>query len=913
NLQTLAEDLGVICGGKAWIIVTGQQDIDSIVKVVGNNFSKIQGRFDTRIALSSADVDVVIRKRILEKNKIATPMLEMMYDQKASIIKNAVVFSDTAEMKIYQDKSDFASDYPFIPYQFYILGRSLNAIREHGSSGKHMSEGERSMIALFQESAKSVMHQEQGVLVPFCNFYAPIEKFVDSNHSSVITNAAKNAKLVDIDVQILKVLFMIKHVKEMTATVDNITTLMLSSIDQDRLLLRKEVEESLQRLIKQTLVQKTLYNSNDIFVFLTNEEQDIAREIAKTNVEGSEIIIEISNMLFNDIYANSKFKYDSTHNYSFNKIVDDRYYGNVQSNDIGIKVITPLNGFGDSTAYRMQSQTEKNVLIVLPEQMPYCEEIRSSLQINKYLTKNTLSTASNIKAIVASKQAEVQERKNRAKLFLEEAVKDATIYFDGAELQSSARDAGAKIDEAIQKLFTVVYNKLQYIDSPISENDILNMFSHSNNIMIDMQVEKDKNSLAINDVLDFISINTYRKVKTSLKTLKDRYMKAPYGFNDADIEWITAQLFKRGDINMTINSDAISITNKSADELYRYFVRKEFLERLLFEKREKVSDKQKKAAKQVLEVLFAESGVSNEEDAIISLFKKRATALINYDFRQYETKYTLNPHFPGCAVLKNGREILQTIVDIEYPSEFFNIVDNRADDLIDFHDEYEKIKEFFKGEQVKFFEKALQAIQIYEDSKTYIADVAIDERIEAVNQVVKKANPYSEIYRLPELLDAFYKKYDILLDSIMEPAIVDIGEARARVFDELNKTDFKDKQTDRVIKIFDDFKSKAESSVNIATLKNLSLEVETMKVRLINEFDEAQRKIDAQKQQQNDNVPQDKAQPVVVKHRKIVTLKSVISGQSWNVSTESDLDKCLADIKVKLMKELASGEIKVED
>ena len=50
NLQTVTEDLGTACQGKAWIIVTSQQDIDSITKTKGNDFSKIQGRFDTRLS-----------------------------------------------------------------------------------------------------------------------------------------------------------------------------------------------------------------------------------------------------------------------------------------------------------------------------------------------------------------------------------------------------------------------------------------------------------------------------------------------------------------------------------------------------------------------------------------------------------------------------------------------------------------------------------------------------------------------------------------------------------------------------------------------------------------------------------------------------------------------------------------------
>lgn len=40
NLQTVTEDLGSACGGKAWVAVTSQQDIDSITKTKGNDFSK---------------------------------------------------------------------------------------------------------------------------------------------------------------------------------------------------------------------------------------------------------------------------------------------------------------------------------------------------------------------------------------------------------------------------------------------------------------------------------------------------------------------------------------------------------------------------------------------------------------------------------------------------------------------------------------------------------------------------------------------------------------------------------------------------------------------------------------------------------------------------------------------------------
>ena len=221
NLQTVTEDLGTACGGKAWIIVTSQQDIDSITKTKGNDFSKIQGRFDTRLSLSSANVDEVIKKRILEKNEAGKQTLTLLYDDKATVIKNLILFNDGIEKKLYSDRENFADIYPFIPYQFNLLGSVLTSIRTHGASGKHLAEGERSMLALFKESAVKVMNDEPGTIVPFNMFYDALEQFLDHSHKGVISRALDNEYLNPnhekecFDVNVLKTLFMIKYVKEM--------------------------------------------------------------------------------------------------------------------------------------------------------------------------------------------------------------------------------------------------------------------------------------------------------------------------------------------------------------------------------------------------------------------------------------------------------------------------------------------------------------------------------------------------------------------------------------------------------------------------------------------------------------------------------------------------------------------------
>jgi hypothetical protein len=90
NLQTITEKLGDLCHGQAWIIVTSQEKLESTVSDLDStkDFSKIQGRFETKINLSSANTDEVIKKRLLEKEPVGADTLNTIHDQEGKLIHN---------------------------------------------------------------------------------------------------------------------------------------------------------------------------------------------------------------------------------------------------------------------------------------------------------------------------------------------------------------------------------------------------------------------------------------------------------------------------------------------------------------------------------------------------------------------------------------------------------------------------------------------------------------------------------------------------------------------------------------------------------------------------------------------------------------------------------------------------------
>ena len=58
---------------------------------------------------------------------------------------------------------------------------------------------------------------------------------------------------------------------------DNIVSLMITSIDDDRISLKAQVEDALKVLMRQMLIQK----NGSIYVFLTDEEQEIKQRNRK--------------------------------------------------------------------------------------------------------------------------------------------------------------------------------------------------------------------------------------------------------------------------------------------------------------------------------------------------------------------------------------------------------------------------------------------------------------------------------------------------------------------------------------------------------------------------------------------------------------------------------------------------------
>lgn len=929
NLQTVTEDLGRECRGRAWIVVTSQQDIDSVTRVKGRDFSKIQGRFDTRLSLSSANVDAVIKKRILDKTDTAAQTLRLLFEQKMTVIKNLIVFNDGVEKKLYADAQDFTEVYPFVPYQFNLLASVLTSIRTHGASGKHLSEGERSMLALFKESASGIKTEEVGVLVPFHRFYDALENFLDHSHRGVIIRAYDNSYInpekKDSDVfaiNVLKTLFMIKYVLEIEANLDNITSLMAENIADDRIGLKSKVEDALKVLVRQMLVQK----NGSLYVFLTDEEQEINNEIEKENVEMPEVITKIAEMIFEDICKDKRYRhpaFNGRYGFSFNQAVDDRPYKATQSYDFGLRILTPwYDGGMDDTTLRMMSGQGKEVLVVLPNDDEFLTEMQVYLKIERFLRRPGTFQLTKYESIKEAKRVEMRERYDNAKLFLTEALKEATIYVNGDVARLFAKDVANRINEAIGRLVQTVYHKLPYIDTAMGEADIRKMFCSTNQIALALGGGTEPNSHALDELQSFISMNSRSHMKTSMKTVKDRFMKAPYGYVEDDIHWLVARLFKRGELAFTVNGAPVSPGNKTGEEIISFITKKAFVEKLLMEERVRVSDKDKKAVRDVMKEVFHTASTAEDEDTIMSNFQRYAQNTVN-EMEKLKAHYQ-QYKYPGKKVLDAGKKLMATIKEIQSPIEFFSTVSRMWDDFMDFAEDYEPVKAFFAGEQRQIFMRTLDMLEIYDDSKTYIVDAALEDIVAQMRSIVRQEKPYGNIPKLPGLRDQFMAAYMKVLEVEQAPVLDSIDQARKRVLDSLSGKEYESQKRNRWTQQFQEIWDGAERCNNVSTLRSFGDKADALKLRLLGEMDTldaqiAGRKAEEAKRQAREQAERNGAAtpsivaepPAVYKVRKTkrIPIKQMTGTATWRLESVEDVDKVLAELRAKLTAQLDTDTI----
>ncbi|MCD4843299.1 MAG: BREX system P-loop protein BrxC [Methanosarcinales archaeon] len=890
NLQTVVEELGTKLMGKAWVIVTSQADIDTVTKdkVKGNDFSKIQARFDTRLSLSSANVDEVIKKRILLKKEEHSEMLASFYTDKKTILKNLISFSrGSAEMKNFKDEEGFASVYPFVPYQINLLQKVFDKIRQTGFTGKHLARGERSMLNAFKESAMEYGDSSVGVLIPFHSFYNTVESFLDPIIKRTIDHAKQNDLLEEHDSDILKILFMIKHVKEIQPTLDNLVVLSISNVDEDKLKLREKIVESLRRLEEQTLINK----SGETFHFLTNEEQEINREIKNLDIENHLILDEI----YNVIYNSNDVCPVKVGDLKFNRCVDDKVKS-LANADLTIKFLTPfsdemLRGSGQQSLHGenlSNIDSTDTLLFIFPEQSKFVDLIRRNLQINKYLLQNSSNrNIDEIQRILGDKRQEAEKLKDSWILAIHEGVRDARVFIDGKEVTGiEKKNPKERVKDGFEILVKNVYSKSSYVTYPYeSDTDILRILRSDD-------LEKfgiggsETNKLALEEVFNYVTIRDERNTTVVLKDLKEHFMRKPYGWKDMTIAGIIATLFAAEEVKLRYQRTYLGL---NAEEIASYLTRREDADKIIIEIRKKTEAEIISAVKSVLRDVFDKTDIPDKENDLYNFSYGILTDEL-LEVQNIAGKYAEEKRYPGEEDINNYATFLKRGQGVTDPSMFLKTVAQERDELERVRRKVEPVMAFFDSAQVGIFRRLSKKVDTFRRNAQFLSSEAQSD-VGEIEVILAHDEPYSRIKELPQLESEIEVSLQSALSGLKQEVQSKLESVKGDLERELaNHEGVTDEFKQSVMDSFIDVEKNTAVADDCAFVKFQITRIDELNGRAYESIEQDKQKI----RETGDGESEIKAVPV-----EILRGSSVFKTQK-NLETEDDVDEYVEKLRAAM-------------
>ncbi len=778
NLQTITEELGVRCKGRAWVIVTSQEDIDATLgeanQARSNDFSKITGRFHTRLSLSSSNTDEVIAQRLLEKTPEAKAALVAVWKAKGDIINNQLSFADHAvACRRFKDADDYAAHYPFAPYQFQLLQKVFESIRKVGATGRHLARGERSMLDAFQTAAVGNGDKPIDAFVPLYDFYPSIESFLDSSVKRAIDQAAENPALDSWDFKLLRALFLIRYADAVKASVDNLATLCLDRVDADKLALKRQIQESLARLERQNLVSR----NGDLWFFLTNEERDVSQEIKSVDISSAEVSRLVSEWVFDEVLSGqTKVRHrDTKTDYEFNRLLDGAPWRQANQ-QLTLEVLSPVGGdyelMLEPKCIVRSAEGAGRAILRMANEARVDVELRTYVQIEKYISgPKTDAATPSLKRILLDRKDENRQRKTRILAQLSELLNRGDFYALGQKLTLKPQGPSVILDEALNYLVSNTYSKLGYIKvrqaDPAAEiRAVLASDSHAQHkIALDGEDGNALagNALAINEMRQYLSVAAGTS-RVLLSDLVDRFAGVPWGWRpELETALLIARLFMAGEIKLVMEGS--DLDPKSAAEPLTKAARFKLVSIL---KRKTADAGTRALARDLHREIFALQP-PDDEDGLVAAFRD------NLGQRKAELERAKlkaeQKHCPGAAEVAKALQAIDRQLAIRDPFEFLNAMLSSRNDWLDLAEDTHDVLSFYKT-QAPVWARMLDGLGSFADNReALVKDTASAQPLADLEAIRANPKPYSQVNRIEALLSAVEKVNETLAGERREKAL----------------------------------------------------------------------------------------------------------------------------------------------
>lgn len=786
QLQQIVTELHKACGDRVWVACTAQQDLSEIVEScqiskTSEEYGKIMGRFEVKVSLKGTQPEYITQKRILEKKPTAELKLGELYDGKKNAI--SAQFQLPTSYNAYQSRNEFIGYYPFVPYQFKLIMQVFNSFVNLGYVEKEVKGNERSIIKVTHSTAKQTKNQEVGNFIAFDQFFnamfqgslmAKGQRSIQKANDMIVecNNRAFGQRVVNI-------LFMICNLSEtdrliFPATVDNITCLLMSDVDAQKLSLKNDVQKVLDFLCDKNIIRNEPARQGvpETYCFYSEDEIEVAQMIKTQVIDNNTVAEELKEILFAYTIPAPREAF-----YSSRFTIGASIMGkNFLSNNADVNIEFVMDSDQDNAHTYAFSNTNSKLIFFMSELYKGNRTLRNDFhwycQVQKYMrTPATSELRQKTREEFSKRAKEVYQRKIE-KPFHE--IFDTCPVISGLNVFEDLGTAKGqeRYKQVLNRHFANLYPQARLVDasymprnseelkSKISRKVEANDYSELNNTLTEAerQVENYLNR-------QFNEVN--------LKDIVTRYAAAPYGWNEVCTIYVVNELVRRHLRDYTYsnnpNVEKTIVANNILREQAKFTIRpaRKISQDLI--------NRFQESWKDVFGAVSISSGIDSNE--LFNQCKIRLTENILNTERDCKKI----ARYPFVTTLNEAINELNRWNSERDPKEFFEMVIDARQSAKALMDKRKMVGEFIT-DQLSKYTAICQFVDDNRDNWSFLPESHADT-VKSLKSIIAEPWPIDKMVPYNKMM----RKLNAQLEEVKKAKIIEIERIYNEIFDQLEQ------------------------------------------------------------------------------------------------------------------------------
>ncbi|GFP32077.1 hypothetical protein HKBW3S42_00382 [Candidatus Hakubella thermalkaliphila] len=790
ELNALSEQIAKVGKGKVWLFVTAQEALEEVIPKVearAGEFQWIRDRFRIKISLTPENIDVVVKRRWLQKiaDREKLELLNKLYDSHSGTLATAATIKnphrDYRGLFTELTHGQFIASYPLMPYYVRLMQEIFSILRSRGGAAQDISGRERAVLlvtrSLFIGSDKKpgLAGLPLGELATFDRVYDAIDeelKVVRSEQQAMIGDEIANLGERDglrVD-SVAKALFLLQQVSDwLPCTVENIAAVLYPRLGAEKNRIERSVRECLSVLREGMWVAEEEGKYRFLSAVERTFEQEVNRQTANED-EKRELTQEI---LKRHLKEFKSYNYRNLRTFNVYLVADEV--------ELASKGHLKLNVYSPIWSRRDPKLMESLVALSLANRDALYWIAKKDERLESQLER-IICTEKALKEYEPKVKSEDERRsldrqrgdieilcEDELPRLLDNALSTGTIIYQGEETVLDGRKAlkevfNTQMKELAEELFTEFHHAAFRVEK---DEHIGTILSWDGGILPgiyrELQLIDDQGQILIDRpvaarVLAEVNRRNSENLDTSGGILADHFEAPPYGWDPRVVRLTLATLFRNGSITVNLDGkEYISVTETGSHDA---FTKTHPFNRARFASGVEVTPEQRNEASRLVSEIFGVRGGQTIEEIDSALCKAIDARLDNCGRLLIVTKTIHLPIVEGLSALEKtmseiagagarSRRILAFLGEdrIEVLKARIPVLAK----LLDFEskgklDNYRKIRRFAYG--------------IAPDLASLIGDKALEKSIDSLKQSLS-AEDFLD--RWPTIIELFQKlcgKYD---------------------------------------------------------------------------------------------------------------------------------------------------------